>query len=461
MNHPAPPTHGSVRARLQRFSALMAGVLVLTTAALLASQLWLQRSMLTLEQSLLPHWQAAQRLHTDARTLSAQAAHLPLSLSQGALDTVRTRVDTHLALLEEDLQRIVVLSGENAESASLEQAIRQLQAAIQRAHQIASQRIALNETSAHGLQAHRAVHSLRRTERNLARLIDDNTVILSSYASALTSDIDRQLALQREQLALQRWTQTLLILLAGLIVGALLMAQSRLLERQLLRRIDALRTTMASGTVDQHLLHGSGHRDELEAMQVELARLLDRLTRQNLILEQLATTDPLTGLANRRRLHEQLEQELARHRRQAQPLSVLTIDIDHFKRINDTWGHAAGDLVLKQLSLALSANSRQYDLVARYGGEEFMVILPATGTHDALPTAEHLRHRVAELGIRLPDGSPVACTISIGIATLDEGESAQQLIDRADLALYRAKRMGRNQVSLAEPATPALTAPHR
>jgi diguanylate cyclase (GGDEF)-like protein len=465
MNSPPPKLRCSVRTQLRRFSWLMAVVLLLTTATLLISQLYLQRNLEVLEQRLLPRWQTAQQLHSDARTLSAQAARMPLALSQGELDTVRMRVDAQLAMLDEDLASLQRQAASHAEVASLALALRQLRAAIERASEMAGERIALGWGHNPGPDASREADTLRRIERDLARLIDEDTLILGSYASSLTSDLDHLLAAQRQRLELLRWVQTLLILLAGGAIGMLLLAQSRLLERQLLQRIDNLRQTMSSGTVDQQLLHADGRGDELEAMQVALAHLLDRLTRQKRILERQASTDPLTGLANRRRVLEQLTHEIQRHRRHALPLSVLAIDVDHFKRINDTWGHAAGDQVLQSLARLLTLGVRKSDVVARYGGEEFLVVLPDTGSEGGRVVAEHLRQQVAELALAGAEEQPdaIRVSISIGIATLQGEESLQALIDRADNALYRAKHEGRNRICCGEALATAprpASAPH-
>ena len=443
MAEPAPRLRGSVRARLRRFSWLMLGVLLLAIVSLLASQFWLERSSLRLQQTLLPHWQTAQQLNTDARALSAQAARLPLALGEGELDTLLMQVESRLTLLDEDLARLAS-SGEPRDIASLRQAIRQLRVTIERASATARQRIALESGARDGGGAQSI--ALRRMERDLARLLDEQAVVLTSYASALASDTDRLLLAQRNEFTLKHWLQTLLILLAGLTIGILLLAQSKLLQRQLLQRIDALRHSMLSGTVDAQSLRGDGHGDELDAMQAELARLLGRLTEQNLALEQLATTDPLTGLANRRRLFELLEYETARHRRTPRPLSLLLIDIDHFKKVNDNWGHNAGDRVLQGLARVLVSGLRQADLTARYGGEEFLVVLPDTGAEGALAVAELVRRRVAASRLPLGEGETLQLTVSVGVATLQSEESIAHLIDRADRALYQAKHQGRNRV---------------
>ncbi|SDT22767.1 GGDEF domain-containing protein [Pseudomonas oryzae] len=444
MTEPAPRLRGSVRARLRRFSWLMLGVVLLAIASLLVSQMWLERSSLRLQQHLLPHWQTAQRLNTDARALSAQAARLPLALGEGELDTLLMQVESRLSLLDEDLARLLAHTGETRDIASLRRAMAQLRATIERASAVTRQRIA-EETTARDGGGDSAV-ALRRMERDLARLLDEQSVVLTSYASVLANDTEQLLQAQRDEFALKHWLQTLLILLAGLTIGTLLLAQSKLLERQLLQRIETLRHSMLSGTVDAQLLRGDGRGDELDAMQAELARLLGRLTEQNLALEQLATTDPLTGLANRRRLFEQLDHEAARHRRSLQPLSLLLIDIDHFKRVNDNWGHNAGDHVLQGLARLLVSGLRQVDLTARYGGEEFLVVLPDTGTEGALAAAELVRRRVAASQLPLSDDETLQLTVSIGVATLQDDESIPNLIDRADRALYQAKHQGRNQV---------------
>lgn len=444
MTEPAPRLRGSVRARLRRFSWLMLGVVLLAIASLLVSQMWLERSSLRLQQHLLPHWQTAQRLNTDARALSAQAARLPLALGEGELDTLLMQVESRLSLLDEDLARLLAHTGETRDIASLRRAMAQLRATIERASAVTRQRIA-EETTARDGGGDSAV-ALRRMERDLARLLDEQSVVLTSYASVLANDTEQLLQAQRDEFALKHWLQTLLILLAGLTIGTLLLAQSKLLERQLLQRIETLRHSMLSGTIDAQLLRGDGRGDELDAMQAELARLLGRLTEQNLALEQLATTDPLTGLANRRRLFEQLDHEAARHRRSLQPLSLLLIDIDHFKRVNDNWGHNAGDRVLQGLARLLVSGLRQVDLTARYGGEEFLVVLPDTGTEGALAAAELVRRRVAASQLPLSDDETLQLTVSIGVATLQDDESIPNLIDRADRALYQAKHQGRNQV---------------
>lgn len=168
-------------------------------------------------------------------------------------------------------------------------------------------------------------------------------------------------------------------------------------------------------------------------------------------LVEMATQDFLTGLLNRRETFHRLDEELQRSRRLATPFSVLLLDLDHFKQVNDVHGHSAGDLVLQAVAAALRQGVRPYDLCCRYGGEEFLVILPETALEAAAGIAERLRHDIENLKIAVTKKTDLRITASIGAATLVGNESIDQLIARADEAMYNAKASGRNRVSLADP----------
>jgi diguanylate cyclase (GGDEF)-like protein len=161
------------------------------------------------------------------------------------------------------------------------------------------------------------------------------------------------------------------------------------------------------------------------------------------MLEQEAITDALTGLYNRRWLDQRLPRLVARHERAGRPLSLLLLDIDHFKRFNDELGHAAGDQVLAMVAQTISAQVRPTDLAARYGGEEMVVVLPETPLDGARIAAERLRSRIERARAKDIE-RPV--TVSIGVATLGLHEDAQELLRRADEMLYRAKSLGRNRM---------------
>ncbi len=168
-------------------------------------------------------------------------------------------------------------------------------------------------------------------------------------------------------------------------------------------------------------------------------------------LKYQSVRDPLTGLFNRRHMEEILERELRRATRHATPVSVLMIDIDQFKRFNDSYGHEAGDLVLREFGLLLRLQVRGGDVACRYGGEEFLLIMSETETQTACERGETLRQRVAELPICYRGQTLRRITVSIGVATFPaNGDSAAQLVSSADAALYRAKRLGGDRVIVAE-----------
>lgn len=169
-------------------------------------------------------------------------------------------------------------------------------------------------------------------------------------------------------------------------------------------------------------------------------------------LEQQAWTDPLTQIANRGHFMDMAREEFARCRRYGHPVSLWMIDIDHFKSVNDTYGHHAGDLALQSLVSTSQQALRDWDILGRVGGEEFAVLLPDTESERSLLVAERLRQTVASARVILDDGASVPLTVSIGIATLkDEDANLEMLMDRADQALYEAKRTGRDKVCLSMP----------
>jgi diguanylate cyclase (GGDEF)-like protein len=160
--------------------------------------------------------------------------------------------------------------------------------------------------------------------------------------------------------------------------------------------------------------------------------------------------DSKTGLLNAATWESEAEAEISRAVRTRSPLSMALIDIDHFKAVNDTWGHLAGDKVLRALSDALREQLRGYDLTGRFGGEEFVVLLPQTGEADALIIAERLRLDVAAMSIPVDDDTRIRLTISIGVAALgDAGTELTDLLAAADAALYHAKQTGRNKIHAA------------
>jgi len=181
--------------------------------------------------------------------------------------------------------------------------------------------------------------------------------------------------------------------------------------------------------------------------QIRRKRYADSLRDSVQQTMEMAITDGLTGLYNRRFMTTHLEQTLAQAHAQSRSLSVLIADMDHFKSVNDTWGHDAGDAVLRELAERMRGSVRGVDLVCRFGGEEFVVILPDTELETAGLVAERIRARVAAEPFRLPDGRGLERTVSVGIGALQSAsDTVETILKRADAALYDAKTSGRNRV---------------
>jgi len=190
------------------------------------------------------------------------------------------------------------------------------------------------------------------------------------------------------------------------------------------------------------------------ALRAEIARHAQteqQLIERNKELLQLASTDLLTGLLNRRAVMQQALSELRRAKRYQKDLAVLMLDIDHFKQINDQYGHAAGDKVLRDFAVLCQQSIRDTDLLGRYGGEEFILVLPEVDLQTAILSAERLRMTVSQHYFTLTDSTVLPLSCSIGIAMyLPERDDLDKLLLRADQALYQAKHQGRNRCAVQQ-----------
>ncbi len=187
---------------------------------------------------------------------------------------------------------------------------------------------------------------------------------------------------------------------------------------------------------------------DLKERLVDSAKQVDQVKRELEAVQKEAKTDALTGIANRKSYDQTLDQEIALAKNTGQSLCLCMIDIDHFKKFNDTFGHQAGDMVLKMVASMFKSKIRDNDFIARYGGEEFSLISSNTGPEAATLVADRMRQALMkkELVVRSTGQSMGRVTISIGVGIYTPGDSAESLIERADACLYRAKKAGRNRI---------------
>jgi len=284
------------------------------------------------------------------------------------------------------------------------------------------------------------------------------TTLVRSLGWAVAAQIPTKVAFAQ----VARLRNVAVMLLLGLLLGVGLLAYTLalIIVRPLSRLAQgAARVAAGDLTVDVPVVGGGEVAYLTDVFNDMVARLKEgrealaesnaTLALQNEKLERLSITDGLTMLYNRRHIMEILTQEARRSLRQDYPLSVLMIDVDHFKQFNDTYGHLAGDEALKQVATKLIEATRDIDFVARYGGEEFLVVLGDTDLDGAVEVAERIRERVAAEPIMVGDAS-AGVTVSIGVAALPEKcDDPERIIANADAAMYQAKRGGRNTVQRA------------
>ena len=217
-----------------------------------------------------------------------------------------------------------------------------------------------------------------------------------------------------------------------------------LLEQDVLALIYVYKTDPAARPFDQHDVQLAVAISHQAALTIQRAHLLERAR----AFEQRATTDGLTGLRNRQQILELAEREFQRARRLRHPLTTLMVDIDNFKQVNDTYGHAAGDQVLRAVAERTRSNLRDIDLLGRYGGDEFVVLLVETELDGARNVAERVRQAVAQTPVDV-DRGPLNVTISVGVAALlEDCPNLAALVNDADVALYAAKKAGKNRINV-------------
>ena len=285
--------------------------------------------------------------------------------------------------------------------------------------------------------------------KRLSLLVDDLSI---QGASLAVDDLNEMTAVMHQA--------HIKLIVALITAGIFLVLLMLLLKRHLISPLQEIDHALSSLGVDRPAPEFPAVRlAEIHAVEEATKRLHASLVSNEaarLELEMLANRDGLTGLINRRHFMLMAETELCRAQRYRRPTAVALGDLDYFKQLNDTYGHSAGDAVLRSFAILLSESVRQSDLVCRYGGEEFALLFPESSVEQARVLVERFRQRFSEYDIQLPDGLLVRVTLSIGLA--DASHSPIEIaLQHADSALYQAKRKGRNRVVVADSTVPCTS----
>ncbi len=284
-----------------------------------------------------------------------------------------------------------------------------------------------------------------REKKRMDAHIDRSAAILSRAHNLTQHEWDEAMARARD---IER--RALVLIVSGVSVLGLFLAigSGLLLARFVLtplRVLEAGAHRLRAGDLSHRV--SCGMADELGQLADAFNAMAEKLEKSQAKLQELATHDGLTGLYNHRTFHKLLEDELARAKRFNRPVSLLMLDLDHFKRVNDEHGHLAGDAILKGLSDLLTRQARAIDRVCRYGGEEITIILPEADTDGAAGIAERLRVAVGQEPFDIGEGRAIHIAVSIGLASWPaQAATAEALVSAADSAMYAAKQAGRNRV---------------
>ena len=326
----------------------------------------------------------------------------------------------------------------------------------------------VNRTAAleHGLGASFDPAQLPSTLSSVAELVTarlsrlehakEEVEALLAHMVGKLDEIGRFVAEQhRTQHESQASSETLNVQLAGEIkaMGASVEATSDVqqIRSQVRSRIELIDQHLQAFRERESKLAASmqASNEKMRARIVELETRANQLNAQLKDEQRLATVDALTNIPNRLAYEQRSSEELERWKRFKQPTCLAVFDVDHFKRINDTYGHRAGDRVLRAVADRLSARIRRTDFLARYGGEEFVLLLPGTPLEHAFGVLDDLRSAIANIGFHYR-GTPIAVTVSAGVTAFIPNDTAARAFDRADKALYKAKQNGRNRVEKAD-----------
>lgn len=403
---------------------------------------------LVLAETHVPRFRAVVRLSMDANAAAALSVRLSTATSQGERRSLLDRLAERHQAMEEHITAMAEI-GTDAESVAIMRRLRDtlMDGAIALSA-IAQEEITLRTLPAKDADTLVRLEELEQRRRNLVLRQQDLASELAGFVTALAAESGRRFDAQRD-LASRAMLKAVAVVVACALAAMAAVAWMYVgLRRHVVDRILALRLAMLNwrgGAVD---VPRQGN-DEITQMSDTLVELIGAVERRNAELEVMAATDALTGLTNRRRFAERADEEIRRAQRYQTPLTLVVGDVDHFKAVNDGWGHDVGDAALCHVARLWQAELRDVDLSARIGGEEFVALLPETDLPHGRLVAERIRAVIAAAPLVTEGGSELGLTVSLGVATLLPGETLTDLMRRADLAMYQAKNAGRNTVRAA------------
>lgn len=396
----------------------------------------------------LPRFRAAVHLSMDANAAAALSVRMSTAASQAERRSLLDRLaERHLAM-EAHFAALADIGADPGAIAALRRHRDSLMDGAIALSSIAQEEISLRAVGAKDAEVLGRLDELEQRRRNLILRQQDLSSELAGFVTALAAEAGHRFDAQRAAAGRA-------MLQAVAVVGACALAAMAAvvwmywgLRRHVVDRILALRGAMLNWRGGAVEVARVGN-DEITQMSDTLVELVGAVERRNAELEVMATTDSLTGLANRRRFAERAEDEIRRALRYETPLSLIVGDVDHFKAVNDGWGHDVGDQALRHVADIWRRELREVDLSARQGGEEFVALLPETAASQASLVAERIRTVIADTPLATDGGASLALTISLGVASLAPGEGLVDLMRRADQAMYQAKGAGRNVVRVA------------
>jgi diguanylate cyclase (GGDEF)-like protein len=444
-----PAVSGSARSRrsivrlfVRRILLIVALTLSLGGAAIFSLSTLAQEAETAVELHL-PRMTVAYRLSVDAVAIADLSIGLGTVATESERRTIEDRIVSRAAIMDRNIQQLEAMTPGQVVLAPMRRTRDDLMDGMRALSALVQDEILLRRSGGTAPQ----LEVLAGRKRNLLMRQQSIAGQLTTVLSAAASEAEHEARHQQAQAGMLA-RRMLVMLAAGTVLGLLsILWVTHAFRVHLIDRVLGLRAAVVLWRRQGRFEPPPFRPDEIGDLGESLGEMIATIESRTAQLGRLASTDDLTGLSNRRHFMQGASEELRRNARYGRPCSVLLGDVDHFKKINDSRGHAIGDAALRHTAAIWRAGLREMDLSGRLGGEEFVALLPETDADAAVTVAERLR-RALESQL-IDTDSPFFCTISIGVAEARPGESIDTVLARADTALYDAKHSGRNRVCLA------------